>query len=323
MKTEKGDFYYTEAKDIHFIRPIEIIKEHPEVRNYIGKNPGTFIAVTVLVLLQFGVAFAVKSLPWWGALIAAYFVGAFLVPAVFVMVHQCSHNLIYKQKYQNTLAGIFANSAMFFPSSVSFQRYHLKHHAHQGIHELDADLPSKNEAEVANNTFIGKAMWLLFYPIVQTLRLPRMREVKHLDKWVVLNFVIVVGADVAVWFLLGHIAFIYIVASLFFSVGLHPLGARWVQEHFLTTDEVQETHSYYGPLNIVAFNVGYHNEHHDFPSVPWNKLPKVRKAGEKWYNGIASHNSWTLLWLRFLFDRNISVYSRMLRKRTEKKAKSS
>lgn len=318
MAAKRHDFYYTEAKDIHFIRPIEIIKEHPEIRNYIGKNPATFIAVTGLVLAQFGMAFAIHNLPWWAALIAAYVIGAFIVHALFVMVHECSHNLIFKTKQLNTLAGIFANSAMFFPSSVSFQRYHLKHHAHQGIHELDADLPSFQEAEFANNTFFGKAMWLLFYPIIQTLRLPRMKEVKHLDKWVLLNFVVVVGADVAVWFLLGHTAFIYITASLFFSVGLHPLGARWVQEHYLTTDEVQETHSYYGPLNIAAFNVGYHNEHHDFPSVPWNNLPKVKKAGEKWYNGIASHNSWVALWVRFLFDRNISVYSRMLRKRDEK-----
>ena len=229
MMAKRHDFYYTEEKDIHFIRPIEIIKEHPEVRNYIGKTPATFLVITGLVTLQFGMAFIAKSLPWWGALIAAYFVGAFLVHALFVMVHECSHNLIFKQKYLNTLAGIFANSAMFFPSSVSFQRYHLKHHAHQGIHELDADLPSNNEAKVANNTFIGKAMWLLFYPIVQTLRLPRMREVKHLDKWVLLNFVIVVGADVAVWFLLGPY-FIYLYCRfpfLFsgFASAWCPLGA--------------------------------------------------------------------------------------------------
>jgi fatty acid desaturase len=67
-----------------------------------------------------------------------------------------------------------------------------------------------------------------------------------------------------------------LVASFFFSVGLHPLGARWIQEHYLTKGE-QETYSYYGVFNKVAFNVGYHNEHHDFPSVPWNKLPQIRK----------------------------------------------
>ncbi|HEU4632665.1 MAG TPA: fatty acid desaturase, partial [Flavisolibacter sp.] len=114
-------------------------------------------------------------------------------------------------------------------------------------------------------------------------------------------------------------AVVFLTASFFFSVGLHPLGGRWIQEHYLTHGE-QETYSYYGPLNAVAFNVGYHNEHHDFPSVPWNKLPQIKSTASVFYDSLASHNSWTKLWLRFLFDREISLWSRIVRKNRGKVA---
>ena len=83
-------------------------------------------------------------------------------------------------------------------------------------------------------------------------------------------------------------------------------------------DEKQETYSYYGPLNAVAFNVGFHNEHHDFPSIPWNKLPDLKKNAPEYYDSLKSHTSWTKLFFRFLFDKNISLYMRILRQERNK-----
>src|SRR5205823_12902045 len=113
-------------------------------------------------------------------------------------------------------------------------------------------------------------------------------------------------------YFLGTKPTVFLVASFFFSIGLHPLGARWIQEHYLTHGD-QETKSYYGVLNTVNLNVGYHNEHHDFPSIPWNRLPRIRKIAGDYYNKLGYHTSYTVLLFRFLFDKNMSIYSRMAR----------
>jgi sphingolipid delta-4 desaturase len=115
------------------------------------------------------------------------------------------------------------------------------------------------------------------------------------------------------WWWLGGKAIVFLLLSFFFSVGLHPLGARWIQEHYIVKKD-QETYSYYGVLNTVAFNMGYHNEHHDFPSIPWNRLPKVRATAPLFYNSLYYHTSWTRLLFRFLFDKELSLFSRVVRK---------
>jgi sphingolipid delta-4 desaturase len=124
----------------------------------------------------------------------------------------------------------------------------------------------------------------------------------------------VFGFDAAVIYFFGWGSFSYIALSLIFSVGLHPLGARWIQEHYLKDGSEQETYSYYGPLNYVQFNIGYHNEHHDFPSIPWNKLTQLKATAPDYYDNLISHKSWTLLLLKFIFDPKMSMYSRVVRK---------
>ncbi len=283
------------------------------MRNLIGKNPLTFIAILGLVAFQVALAILVSDQSWWIVVGAAYIFGAFADHALFVMIHECAHKLIFKNPIANRLAGIFANIPLIFPSSVSFEKYHIKHHSFQGIHELDGDLPNYWEAKLIDNYFIGKVIWLLLYPFFQLFRISRLKEIKPFDKWVALNWAVQIIALSAVVYFFGAKAVLFLVFSFFFSVGLHPLGARWIQEHYLTHGE-QETYSYYGVLNKVAFNVGYHNEHHDFPSVPWNKLPQIRKEAPAFYDTLSYHTSWTKLFFRFLFDKEISLYSRVVRK---------
>jgi sphingolipid delta-4 desaturase len=95
------------------------------------------------------------------------------------------------------------------------------------------------------------------------------------DRWLCVNLVGAILYDIAVVHFFGWPGLLYLAFSFLFSVGLHPVGARWIQEHY-TNDPDQETYSYYGPINRLALNMGYHNEHHDLPSIPWNNLPRLR-----------------------------------------------
>ncbi len=310
---KQNGFKYSELPEPHRARTRQIINEHPEVRELIGKNPFSFFIILILVILMIVLAWWIQDRSGWWVFGMAYLVGAFINHALFVMIHECAHNLIFRKKAANLLAGMLANLPNIIPSSVMFARYHLKHHSFQGVHQLDADLPTPFEARWFGNSFLGKCFWLLFYPVFQTLRIFRLKRIQPVDGWVVLNWAVQILFSAAILYFLGMKSFLFLFLSFVFSIGFHPLGARWIQEHFLTLDPDQETYSYYGPLNRIAFNVGYHNEHHDFPSVPWNRLPKVKRIAPRFYDSLKSHVSWVGLFIRFLTDKNITLYSRAIR----------
>lgn len=312
MTTANKEFQFSNTPEPHKERTRAILKAHPEVREHIGRNPYSFLIILFVVGLQIVIAYLLSSQPWWFALLAAFFIGAFANHACYVLIHEAAHNLIFKNRAMNYVSGILADIPNVLPSSVSFRSYHLKHHSFQGDYYLDADLASKWEAKLIGSSFIGKALWEVFFPVFQAVRTPRLKEIQFMNAWTIVNWIVVFGIDALVIIFFGWNSFLYLVFSFFFSIGFHPLGARWIQEHFLVAPP-QETYSYYGPLNTVALNVGFHNEHHDFPSIPWNNLPKVKAAAPEFYNNLVYHKSWTKLWLKFLFDPSLSLYSRMIR----------
>ncbi|HEY1031505.1 MAG TPA: fatty acid desaturase [Flavipsychrobacter sp.] len=307
-------FVWSDESEPHKKRTKEIINKHPEIRALIGRNPYTILVIALCVAVQLTLAVVLKGSPWWLVFLLSYCVGAFACHTLFVCIHECAHNLLFKNRTLNTLSGILANLPLVFPSSVSFQKYHLKHHSYQGVEELDADMPFRWEAKLIDNSTLGKALWLLFYPVFQLLRPLRLtKEIKIFDGWTLVNWIVQFGFMALVIYFLGVKSTMFLVLSFFFSIGLHPLGARWIQEHYLTHGDHQETKSYYGVLNPVNLNVGYHNEHHDFPSIPWNKLPKIKQIANSYYETLGYHTSYTKLLFQFLFDKNISIYSRVAR----------
>lgn len=311
--TPRQEFAFSSDPEPHRQRTKDLLRRHPEIRALIGPNPGTFWWTAGIVALQIVAAWLVAKEPWWAVVVVAYTVGAFADHALFVMIHETAHRLVFKRTVPNILTALLANLPQFFPGAMSFSKYHLKHHAFQGVYELDGDLPFRWEARIVGRSPVRKALWLLLFPIFQAIRPWRVKEVPLWDRWTVANLAVQLTFDAGVWVVLGPKALAYFALSLFFSIGLHPLGARWIQRHYLTGDGEQETFSYYGPLNLLAFNVGYHNEHHDFPSVPWNRLPRIRAIAPEVYQSLSAHTSWARLLWRFLFDRELTLFARVVR----------
>jgi len=296
----------------HLERTRQLLAAHPEVRTLFGNVPWTSLFVFGIVALQTGIAFALRHSPWWAILLAAYTVGAVANHALWTLIHDCTHNLVFKSSRANSWLQIIANLPIVFPSAISFRKYHLLHHRYQGDPHLDADLPSPLEAKLVGNSTPGKALWLLFYFLFQSLRVPGLKHIPFFDRWYVANLAVEAAYLTAVGIFAGPWALLFLFLSSIFAIGLHPVGARWIQEHYLVKPD-QETYSYYGPVNLLAFNVGYHNEHHDLMRVPWMRLPKIKAMAPEFYDSLHAHHSYTALLFKFLFDPKLSLYSRMIR----------
>jgi sphingolipid delta-4 desaturase len=308
-------FFQSELDQPHPARARAIVKAHPEVRQLMVRNPYTALIALGTVILQTTIAYLMGRLGfgyWWLSLIVAYCVGAFANHCNYVIIHDATHNLILPRKSWNIFVAILADLPNLMPGAMGFRVYHLKHHSHQGDYEYDADLANHWEARLVGNIWYRKALWLMLFAFFQLTRPPRLKAITMRDRWFVLNLVCALIYDIAVVLFCGWAGLLYLAFSFFFSIGLHPVGARWIQEHY-TNDADQETYSYYGPINRVCLNMGYHNEHHDLPSIPWNNLPKLRAMAPEFYDSLKSHSSWTRLLFQFIFDKRYSLFSRIER----------
>lgn len=306
------DFVHVDFPEPHLERTRKMLVAHPELKALCGHTPSTALYVIGCVAAQVAVAFALRNQNFWWILGASWFFGAFVNHALWVLIHECTHNLVFKSPRNNAILQMVANFPILFPAAMSFRKYHLMHHRFQGDLELDADLASPGEAKLIGNTFFGKAFWMLNFWAFQALRVRRLHRIPFMDRWYAANLTLQIAFIGSMTFLTGGRGMLYLFLSSIFAIGLHPVGARWIQEHFLVKQD-QETYSYYGPLNLLAFNVGFHNEHHDVMRVPWSRLPQVKAIAPEFYEKLHWHKSWTALWLKFLFDPKLSLYSRVTR----------
>ncbi|MBI1224238.1 MAG: fatty acid desaturase [Bacteroidetes bacterium] len=307
----RQDFYWVEDREPHFQRRKDILKSHPEVTKLFGVNPNLKFVTIGLVLAQFAIAFYIHMLPWWAFLLVTFAVGATIAQALFLAIHEITHDLAFKKKVYNNWLAFFANLPIVFPFAMSFKTYHAIHHWDQGKDGEDMDIPSAFETKIFRG-FVGKVLWFFNQIVFYALR-PVLGKPMKPDKWQVYNIIFQVAAMAVILPLVGWQGIVYLLLSLIFAGGLHPTSGHFISEHYVF-QEGQETYSYYGPLNAITFNVGYHNEHHDFPTIPGSRLPHLKKMAPEYYDNLHSYTSWTGVIKDFLFTKKITLFSRTKRR---------
>ena len=109
-----------------------------------------------VVGFQLALAWALRDQSFWLVLLVAWLVGAVADHALWVLIHEASHNLIVRTPWMNSLAALVANLPIVFPGAIAFRRYHLLHHAWQGDPEIDADLAAPAEARLVGRSTLRR-----------------------------------------------------------------------------------------------------------------------------------------------------------------------
>lgn len=268
-----------------------------------------------IVFAQLGMALFLQKSSWLKILFVSYVFGAFCNHSLFLAIHELSHNLVFDSPFFNKILGIFCNLPIGVPMSITFQKYHMEHHRFQGVEGIDVDVPSKFEGNYIKNTF-SKLVWVIFQLFFYALR-PLFINPKPPGTWEFLNLAVQLSFDCVLVNFFGWKSFLYLILSTFVGGGLHPIAGHFIAEHYVFK-EGQETYSYYGPLNFLTWNVGYHNEHHDFPRISGSLLHKVKEIAPEYYKDLASHHSWTHVIYKYITDPSIGPYSRVKRPRKAK-----
>lgn len=248
--------------------------KYPEIKSLMGPDPRLKWIVCMMVVVQFLAFYLVKDLPWKWVFFWTYAFGSCINHSMTLAIHEISHNAAFgnnRAKWNRWFA-IFANLPIGLPYSASFKRYHLDHHRYLGGDGVDVDIPTDFEGWFFC-TRLRKLFWVMFQPLFYAFR-PLCINPKPISQLELLNVAIQLVFNALLCWAWGAKPMVYMMMGSLLGMGLHPISGHFIAEHYMFL-KGHETYSYYGSLNLLTFNVGYHNEHHDFPSIPGRRLPMV------------------------------------------------
>ena len=318
----------------HNDRVQAMLKAHPEIRKLIGQNRWTALWCIVFASLQIGLAVVLADQPFWLVTLVAYLIGSLVNLNLFMLAHECNHGLVFRSTALNRWLFTLTSLPMFLSAHHAWW---IEHHVHHSDLGAKKDFIKRRRTfflltRYNSPMFIPYALIMLVMQAARSalglavyaagllrgqwrpgeLALSILADVHlvsgyhkyRMPFWAVAYALLALALPAALWAAFGWKAVVYLLLSQTFATGfLHPLtfGMVLSNSHFHGADRYQPTSSYYGWLNWITFNFGYHTEHHDISSIPWSRLPELRRLASEFYDDLHQTRSYAGLALQFVF----------------------
>ena len=330
---QRDDFHWSTEDEPHAVRRKLILQKYPQIKQLYGHCTQLKYKIALNVIIQLSFAYYFRhqfdfpmittpaavaegtKQPLFVFLLIAYVIGGTCNHMCMMGLHELSHNLGFKTLKWNQYYAVFvSNLPLGIPAAVSFKRYHMDHHKYQGVDGIDVDLPTNLEGNFFHTTF-RKFFFVAFQMAFYALR-PFFVNPKPKSSIELINIVYIIAVDALIVYFWGVSSLLYLFTSTYFGMGLHPCAGHFIAEHFVFPTEdgsVPETYSYYGVVNYFTFNVGYHNEHHDFPFIPGSRLPKVKEIAGEYYDVLPHHTSYIKVMYDYITMPSVTAFSRVKR----------
>ncbi|MBE9223952.1 fatty acid desaturase [Phormidium sp. LEGE 05292] len=212
-------------------------------------------AITLVILLSIDVA---KLQLFW--IIPAILLQTFLYAGLFITAHDAMHGVVFPAnlKINHSIGSI----AVFLYGLFSYQNLLKKHWLH---HRYPATHFDPDYHDLVHKSFFS---WYFHF-------------MKSYSNWKQLLGFALVFSLLAEWFHIPiiNLVLFWIIPSLLSSLQLFYFGTflthREPKEGY--TNQHRTTSNHLSPFwsFITCYHFGYHKEHHEYPHLPWWKLPEV------------------------------------------------
>jgi fatty acid desaturase len=258
-------------------------------------TPWTTGKIPVVLTIWIGCALIAINVDLLWVQIPCWLIIGFVLHGLGVFMHEAAHRSLFRRPWLDRIVGFVCGLPVAFSCS-SYRATHLLHHQYENTEHDPDNLTANFKTPHARAAIyylwlvIGMPMYILLTTLTGPFRARRWKE----KVACVIEPILIVAFFVALFTLASKYDFGHIVAdgwgwALPFAIVIGNLRGLAEHTQLLHDDPPDPFHSTRSLISnwFVSFffnNQNYHLEHHLFPSVPWNNLPKVHRLMQPVYD---------------------------------------